>query len=347
MLESIRSLSLLVFVTCCDSLYAGEYVMNTRYLSRIGTLQLKPTLTFKHGGKASLAHKPKLKIRTTSKPKIKRILTFKDELDNVRIRTRRSPSSKDPEPSSHVNAILAADAFKDRIFRYTMKSCDDDDFTVVSFFKIKDKDGNLERGGLLMIFNFGPIRIGRYSNILRQAASTVARLLERWPHTLDFSNKQKKVLADVALERTSSNRSKIYPTIEFNPLRSIYWSTVNGIDPDSGESYSVFVGVRPKNITDFEVPETPKTERFALHETSGFHPQTVKDATQQEAPTSPISDEGTSYESKKREAAIKILQLVLWKYHSKILRLSDVQYATEEIVLKYAARTKGTLLMLD
>ena len=217
-----------------------------------------------------------------------------------------------------------------------------DEITIVRFYEVKDEDANLKKGGLLMTLNFGPIRIHKNEVILRQAASTIARLLERWPYTFDFNNKHKKVLADLALERTSSKKIKIYPTIDFDPPKSIYWSTVNGIDPDNGEAYSVFVGVRPRNITDFEVPQTLKTVQFVLRETSRFHPQTVKDATQQEAPTSPISDEGRNH-----EAAIKVVQLVLSKYHCKILRLSDVEYAIEEIVLKYAAKTKGTLLMPD
>ena len=171
--------------------------------------------------------------------------------------------------------------------------------------------------------------------------------MERWPHTLDFSARHKRVLVDVALERTSSKVSKIYPPIDFDPPKSIYWSTVDGIDPDNGKPYSVFVGVRPKNITNFEVPETPETEDFAFCETSRFHPQTGTNATQRRAPLSPISDEDTSDEGRRHRAAIKVLQLVLWKYHSKILRPSDVQYAIEEIVLKYAARTQGTLLMPD
>ena len=319
--------------------------MNTRYLSRIGTLQLKSKPTFKYRSKSSLAFKPKSKRMTTSKHIIKKSVTFKDELDNVRIQIPRSPSNKDPEPSSYVNEILASDSVKSRPFGYAIDSGDNIKSTIVRFYKGKDKDGNLEKRSLPITFDFGPIRIRRSSDIIRQAASTLTRLLERWPHTLDFSTRHKRVLVDVALERTSSKVSKIYPKIDFDPPKSIYWSIVNGIDPDNGESFSVFVGVRPKNITNFEVPETPKTEDFALRETSRFHPQTVEDATHDKAPMSPISDEDTSDEGRRHKAAIKVLQLVLWKYHSKILRVSDVEYAIEEIVLKYAARTQGTLFI--
>ena len=330
--------------------------MNTRYLNRTGTLQLKPTPTFKHGGKSSLAFKPKFKSTTiskrktkpttTSKRKTKPITTFKDELDNVKIRTRRSPSNREPESSSHVNRILASDTFKHQAFGYTITSSDSIKPTIARFYKEKDKDGKLEKGSLPITFDFGLIHTPQNSDNLRQAASTLARFLERWPHTIDFGMIHKKVLVDIALERLSSMVSKIYPTIDFDPPKSIYWSFVDGIDPDSGKSYSVFVAVRPKNITNFDVPETPRTEVFAFCEASRFHPQTVKHATKKLVPMSPISDEDTSDEGRKHKAAIKILQLVLWKYHNKLLRLSDVQYATEELVLKYAARTKGTLLML-
>ena len=326
--------------------------MITRYLNRGGTLQLKPPPAFKHGGNSSLALKPKFKSTTsskhktkpttTSKHKTKRITTFKDELDNVKVRTRRSPSNKEPESSSHVNKILASDAFKHRAFGYAINSGDSTKSTIVRFYEGKDKDGNLEKGSIPITFDFGLIRIPRNSDNLRQAASTLARFLERWPHTVDFGMIHKKVLINVALERLPSMVSKIYPKIDFDPPKSIYWSTVDCIDPDSGKSYSVFVGVRPKNITNLDVPETPKTEVFTFRGTSRSHPHTVKDATQK----SPISDEDTSDEGRKHKAAIKILQLVLWKYHNKLLRLSDVQYATQEIVLKYAARTQGTLLML-
>ena len=264
----------------------------------------------------------------------------------MRIRTRRSPSSKEPESSSHVNKILASEAFKYRTFVYTTDSHNKVPSTIVTFRKGKDKDGNLEEGNRYITFGLAHTRVRRNSVIFRQAAFFLARFLERWPHTLDFGTKHKKVLVDVALERSSSTISKIYPTIDFDPPKSIYFSIVNGIDPDNGESYTVFVGVRPRNITNFEVPETPKTEGFAFREIFS-HPQIVKNATQGRAPLSPISDEDTSDEGRKHKAAIKVLQLVLWKYHSKILRLSDVQYAIEEIVLKYAARTQGTLLMPD
>ena len=343
----IYSLAFVVFVACCPSLHSAWYVMITRYLNRIGTPQLKPTPTFKDRGKSSLTSKHKLKSTTTSKHKSNPIVTFQDELDNVRIRTRRSPSSKEPESSSYVNKILASEAFKYTTFVYTTDSVNNVPSTIVRFRKGKDKDGNLEEGNRSITFDLAHTRVRRNSIIFRQAVFTLARFLERWPHTLDFGTKHKKVLVDVALERSSSTDSKIYPTIDFDPPKSIYFSTVNGIDPDNGESYTVFVGVRPRNITNFEVPETPKTERFAFREISSFHPQIVKNATQGRAPLSPISDEDTSDEGRKHKAAIKVLQLVLWKYHSKILRLSDVQYAIEEIVLKYAARTQGTLLMPD
>ena len=318
--------------------------MITRYLNRIGTLQLKILPTFKYRGKSSLAVKPQLKSTTTSKRKTKPVATFKDELDNVRIRTRRSPPSKEPESSSYVDEILASSAFKNRKFLYTINSGDNIKRSIARFYQVKNEDASVEKGSPFINFDF---LHPQNSDNLQQAASTLARLLDRWPHKLEFRIRQKRVLVDLVLERTSSTFSKIYPTIEFGPSRSIYWSFVNGIDPESGEAYSVFVGVRPQNITDFEVPETPKTEQFAVGETSRFNPRSVKDATQGEATMSPISDEDASVEARKRKAAIKILQLVLWKYHSKILRLSDVEYAIEEIVLKYAARTKGTLLMPD
>ena len=264
----------------------------------------------------------------------------------MRVLTPRYPSCKEPDSSSHINQILASDAVKHRIFRYTIGFGNGVKPTVVRFYNIKDKDGKVEIGSLSITFNFGHL-ISQNTDTLRQAASTLAGLLERWPHPLDFGTRSKDVLVGLALERTSSKISKIYPTIEFDPPKSIYWSTLNGIDPDSGESYFVFVGVRPKNVTSFEVPETPTTERFAFRETSRFQSQTIKDAPSKSAPMSPISDEDTSDEGRKHKAAIKVLQLVLWKYHSKILRLSDVQYAIEEIVLKYAARTQGTLLVPD
>ena len=238
--------------------------MNTRYLNRIGTLQLKSKPLFKYKSKSSLDFNPKSKPTTTSKHKTKKTVTFKDELDNVRIQIPRSPSSKDPEPSSCVNEILASDSVKYRIIGYAIDSGDNIKSTIVRFYKREDKDGNLEKRSLPITFDFGPIRIRRSSDIIRQAASTLARLLERWPHTLDFSTRRKRVLVDVALERTASKVSKIYPTIDFDSPKSIYWSTVDGIDPDNGKPYSVFVGVRPKNITNFEVPETPETERFRL-----------------------------------------------------------------------------------
>lgn len=321
--------------------------MNTRYINRIGVLQFKPTSTFWHRGKSSLAPKSKIKPATASKLKIEPTATFKEELDKVRIRTRRSPSIKDPEPSSHVNEILASKAFKHRYFRYAIDSAANVERTVVRLYKVKDEDGNLEEGNRCIFFDFGPISIRQNSDILRQAASTLAQILERWPHTLQFSTRHKKVLVDVALEHSSPRISRNYPRIEFDPPKSIYCSTVNGIDPNSGELYSVFVGVRPRNITDFEVRKTPKTEQFAFRETSRFQPQTVKNGNRKDAPMSPMIDEDTSDEGRKHNAAIKVLQLVLWKYHSKMLRLSDVQYAIEEVVLKYAARTKGTLPMPD
>ena len=320
--------------------------MIIRCLNRVGTLQLKTIPTFRHGGKSSLARKPKLKPTTTSKRKIKPTATFKDELDNVRILTPRYPSCKEPDSSSHINQILASDAVRHRTFGYTIGFGEGGKPTVVRFYKVKDKDGNVPIGNLSITFNFGHL-ILQNTDTLLQAASTIARLLERWPHTLGFGTRQKKVLVDVALERTSSKISKIYPTIGYDRSKSIYSCFLNGIDPDSGESYSVFVSVRPQNITSFEVPETPTTERFAFGETSRFQSQTVKDAPKKSAPMSPISGKDTSDEGRKHGAAIKVLQLVLWKYHSKILRLSDVQYAIEEIVLTYAARTQGMLLLPD
>ena len=316
--------------------------MNTRYLSRIGTLQLQSTLTFK----------PKFRSTTAFKYRTKKALNFKDELDNVRIRKRRSPSSKEPESSSHVNRMLASDAFKYRTLRYNIDSGDSKSTTVRFHLCGKNKDGNLEKVDRSITFDFRRSRPLRNTVILRQAASTLSRFLERWPHTLDFSNRDKKILVDVALEHISSPVSKIYPPIYFGPPKSIYGSRVTGIDPDSGERYRISVAVRPKNITNFDVPETPKTERFTFREKSRFDPQTAKDANQKRVPkkrvpVSPISDEDTSNEGRKGKAAIKILQLVLWKYHSKILRPSDVQYAIEETILKYAARTQGTLLMPD
>ena len=320
--------------------------MITRCLNRVGTIQLKSIPTFRHGGKSSLASKPKLKPTATSKRKIKPTATFKDELDNVRILTPRYPSCKEPDSSSYVNQILAPDAVKHRTLGYTIGFGNGGNPTIVRFYNVKDKDGKVEMGSLFNTFNFGHL-VRQHTDTLRQAASTMTRLLERWPHTLDFNTRHKKVLVDVALERTSSTISKIYPKIGYDRPMSIYSCFLNGIDPDSGESYAVFVSVRPKNITIFEVPETPTTERFAFGETSPFQSQTVKDDPEKSAPMSPISDEDTSDEGRKHKAAIKVLQLVLWKYHTKILRLLDVQYAIEEIVLKYAARTPGMLLVPD
>ena len=120
---------------------------------------------------------------------------------------------------------------------------------------------------------------------------------------------------------------------------------MNGIDPDSGKPYFVHVMVRPKNVTSFEVPETPETEKFVFRDVKHVDPNSVKGATVKVAATSPVLDEDRSEDGIKHEAAKKILRLVLWKYHSKILRLSDVEYAVEETILKYAANTQSTLLI--
>ena len=321
--------------------------MVTRCFDRIRTLQLNFIPTFKHGGKSSLAFRPKFKSTNTPKRKTKPIASFKDEPDNVRIRTRRSPPSRDSESSSYVDEILASGAFKDRKFLYAIYSGDSVKRTIARLYQVKNEYASVEKGSPFINFDFVHPHICQNIDMFHKAASTLARLLERWPHKLEFRTKQKRVLVDLILERTTSTFSKIYPTVEFGPSRSIYWSFVNGIDPKSGEAYSVFVGVRPQNITDFEVPETPKTEQFAVRETSRFHPRSIKDATQGEATMSPKSDEDADVDVRKRKAAIKVLQLVLWKYHNKIMRLSDVEYAIGEIVLKYAARTQGTFLMPD
>ena len=286
--------------------------MNTRYLSRIGILQLKSPSTFTHRWTSTsrLALKLNFKPATTSKHEIKPTATFKEELDNVQIRTRRSPSNKDPDPASHVNEILASSAFNHREFGHTAVP---GGFRIVQFY-IKNKDVNSEKARLVFGFRIQNPRF------LKQARYTLARFLERWPHALVFGPNYKNVLVDVALERTPSKVSKKYPTIEFYRPKSIFRSTVRGIDPDSGKLYSVSVAVRPEDITNIEVPETPETEDFALKDDN--------------------SDKGS-----KHKAAIKVLQLVLWKYHNKILRRSDVEYAIEEIILKYAAETQGSLLV--
>ena len=69
-----------------------------------------------------------------------------------------------------------------------------------------------------MTFNFGSNR--KNADMILRAASTLARLLERWPHPLKFGTKSMRILADVALELASQRLSKLYPTIDMDPSKS-------------------------------------------------------------------------------------------------------------------------------
>lgn len=111
---------------------------------------------------------------------------------------------------------------------------------------------------------------------------------------------------------------------------------------DCWKWYAIYVEVRPENITSFEIPQIPGTEKNYLRGT--YHLSiNVVDKSTRSLPTRG----GIPVRDRKHEAAIKVLRLVLWKYHNKILRLPDLQYAIEEFVSKYAAKTQGTLSMPD
>ena len=175
-----------------------------------------------------------------------------------------------------------------------------------------------------MTFNFKRNR--RNADTVLQAASTLARLLERWPHALKFNPKEKTTLVDVAFELGSTHQSKLYPDIEFDVTKSIYFCSVRGIDPDTGSSYSVYLQVHPAKITNFEVPKAPGTEEFSVKQ---VNPQGNNY-------TRRLAIKGlTTDEARKHRAATDILRLALWKYHSKILRYSDVKQAIEEMVQRH------------
>ena len=302
-------------VVRCDSVRPYMNIMARRYLNQIATLRPKPKAVFESAA------------------------AFKDELENVMIRKRRSPSTKEPDCFKHAANVLASNPVKNRAFLYMTVAGNDTLPTKVNFHNVKDKDGNLGQPKDSLKFAFGQNR--RNADIVLQAASTLARFLERWEHPLDFRARETSILAAVALELTSARLSVQYPKIQFDPpLRSFYSSSVDILDWDSGKSYSVKFEVRPENITNFEVPEIPVTERIKLHRTHSSGLKVVNKSTAQRAAKMeiPIQD-------RKHQAAIKILRLVLWKYHNKIVRLSDLNYAIEELILKYAAKTQGRLRM--
>lgn len=74
-------------------------------------------------------------------------------------------------------------------------------------------------------FHFGKNR--RNADIVLQAASTLARFLERWAPAINTGPKARVVLAAVALELTSARPSNDYPAIEFEIPKS-YSCKVNG-----------------------------------------------------------------------------------------------------------------------
>lgn len=297
-------------VVRCGSLRPYLNITAKKYLNHIATLQLKAEAVSESAA------------------------TFKDQLWSVSIRTRRSPSIKAPERFNHAAKILASDALKDRAFLYTIIPGSNVAPTHTQFQNAKDKDGNLGRPRHRMKFHFGKNR--RNADIVLQAASTLARFLERWVPAINTGSNERGVLAAVALELTSGRSSNRYPAIEFDIPKSYYSCKVDGIDLDSGKWYSIYVEVRPENITSFEVPQV---------NLRGTHHPSIKLINKSTRSLS-ARDE-TPVKDRKHEAAIKVLRLVLWKYHNKILRLSDLNYAIEELVLKYAAKTRGTLRMPD
>lgn len=103
----------------CDSFRPYLNVTAKRYLHQIATLQPTPEAVSKSAA------------------------TFKDQLEKVRIRTRRSPSTKAPESVDHIAKILASDAFKDRAFFYKIIHGSNVAPTLTEFHNVKDKDGNL------------------------------------------------------------------------------------------------------------------------------------------------------------------------------------------------------------
>lgn len=303
-------------VVRCGSLRPYLNITAKRYLNQIATLQPKPEAASKSAA------------------------TFKDQLENVSIRTRRSPSTKTPEYFNHAARILASDALKDRAFLYTIIPGSNVAPTHAGFHNVKDKDCNLGRPRHRMKFHLGKNR--RNADIVLRAASTLARFLERWAPAINTGPKEREILAAVALELTSARPCDDYPVIEFEIPKSYYSCKVDGIDLDSGKCYSIYVEVRPENITSFEVPQIPGNKKFDLR---GMHRSIIKVVNKSTRLLPATRD--IPVKDRKHEAAIKVLRLVLWKYHNKIHRLSDLQYAIEELVLKYAAKTQGTSSMPD
>ncbi|CAD6579104.1 MAG: hypothetical protein ASARMPREDX12_009068 [Alectoria sarmentosa] len=278
-------------------------------------------------------------LKTIRTAQLNSAAVFRAKVQNVTLRTLRSRPTEEAERFSHAAKILASNPFEDRALTYLITESKSG-FTQVTVYNAKDEDGRLgkERGGIK--FSFG--RKSQDREIILQAASTLACFLERWPHVLSFHSRERSILAAVALELTSPRANKHFPTISFDFPKSFYRIRVKGIDPDSGKLYLVSVRLRPSNVIDFEVPEIPQTGCVYFTETNLPRVRSVNNTTAKLAAIRTIPDE-----DKRHEAAIKILRLILWKYHKKIMRLSDVEYATEELISRFCKRSQGPLPPLD
>lgn len=278
-------------------------------------------------------------LKTIRTAQLNSAAVFGAKVKNVTLRTLRSRPTEEAERFSHAAKILASNPFEDRALTYSITESRGGP-TQVTVYNVKDEDGQLgkERGGIK--FSFGRKR--QDHEVILQAASTLACFLERWPHVPSFHSRDSSILVAVALELTSTRANKYFPQIWFDFPRSFYRIRVKGIDPDSGKSYLVYVQIRPSNIINFEVPEIPQTGCVYFTETKLQRVTVVNNATAELAAIRTIPDE-----DKRHEAAIKILRLILWKYHKKIMRLSDVEYATEELISRFCKSSRSPLPPLN